>query len=107
MPEVPAQLGATPIAVTPERLHGLASEFRSSADTISSRLATLTRVADALSGSWSGQSHSSFVDFWGRSHTTIGDLCQAMYQVADSLDTAAGTYTQTDQQVQRGMRGAQ
>ncbi len=84
------------LRVTPEQLHGRASEYRAQGDTVESVIAKLDSLIGVLESEWEGNSAARYISQYSDLRPSFVSMQQLITELASSLDNEADKFAAAD-----------
>ena len=88
-----------PIAVTPERLRGSASNLTTGSSNIGAELGRLLSDVRDLQATWDGRAAAAFDGYYTAANDGFKQVESALTAIADMLRRSADQYEEQDQQL--------
>lgn len=85
------------LRVTPEQLHGRASEYRTQSDNAGDLIAKLDSLISTLESEWEGNSASKYISSYQDLRPSFVSMQELISDLATSLDEQANKFEAADQ----------
>ena len=84
------------LRVTPEQLHGRATEYRAQGDAVESVIAKLDSLIGVLESEWEGNSAARYISQYSDLRPSFVSMQQLISELASSLDNEADKFAAAD-----------